>query len=74
MTTRAQHERNAHRGLNGKFIKNPCEFCGKGCPMNYFSEGAFTVLHERCAAKLAELTTEENDAMWVLVQNIRGAW
>lgn len=53
-TTKAQAARTAHRH-EGRFIANRCECCGKGAPMDYFSEGGFTVLCKRCAVKIADL-------------------
>lgn len=44
---------------------NRCELCGKGCGAEYFSDsrsnetGKGVTLHEKCADKVAAMTTEE---------------
>ena len=62
--TAAQSERTRARSGGGKFIKNPCDCCGKGAPMvDYFSdvrdiEGEnyqFITLCNRCATKLSDM-------------------
>lgn len=65
-TTTAQDARNAARDNSGRYIKNPCNCCGKGAPMDYFSDarcngnGGFgLVLRSRCADRLAKLTDEQ---------------
>lgn len=65
--TSAQHARETARHASGKFVKNPCELCGKGAPMHgYFSwsgvntnGGMGLVLHERCVVKLEAMTVED---------------
>jgi len=57
----------AREGSSGRFIKNPCDLCGKGAPLqDYFSwscaneyGGMGMVLHERCADKLEQLPPAE---------------
>jgi len=80
-TSQAQIDRTNHRGNDGKFIKNPCDCCGKGCPMDYYSDprcnvtGGFGLtLHARCAAKLETLTDAEYAAFAAFVAGINSAW
>ena len=46
-------------------IRNKCERCGKGAPMDYFSDhrcgehGFGVVLCERCSIKLGDMTDAE---------------
>ena len=64
--TAPQKARRAARTGAGRFERNKCQKCGKGAPMDYFSDersndhGGFgVVLCERCAVKLAKLSDEE---------------
>lgn len=66
----AQLSREKRRSSSGKFRKHPCDLCGKGCPLDYFSDsrsqtnGGFGLtLHEKCADKLADLSDEEYTIM-----------
>lgn len=73
----AQVAREGRRSSAGKFRKHPCDLCGKGCPLDYFSDsrsqtnGGFGVtLHEKCADKLADMTDEQ----YTMVAAQRGAF
>lgn len=82
--TPAQNDRAKARSESGKFVKNPCDLCGRGCPMRaYFSAnrdgldcGCFgLVVHERCAEKLEAMTDEEFKAAYEMrtIRNAGGA-
>ena len=79
--TSAQNSRQAHRDGKGKYIKNPCDLCGKGAPLeNYFSDdrcnktGFGITLHSRCADKLAKLDDATYEALAAFVSNLNGEW
>lgn len=62
--SKAQKARRAAR-TNGRFERNKCECCGRGAPMDYFSDprcgqhGFGVILCERCANKLGAMTDAE---------------
>lgn len=63
MNTQSQKDRTELRGTDGRFTRNPCHLCGKGAPMDYYSDprcndvlnGRGLVLHKRCARKIASM-------------------
>ena len=79
--TESQHLRNKMRGTGGRYTPNPCDLCGKGCPVDGPSDarcnstvGGWGVrLHERCAVKLEGLTDSEYSQMAAFSQSVK-AW
>jgi len=73
--SQAQYDRQAQRDNKGKYIANPCNLCGKGCPLvDYYSseladEGLGVVLHKRCSDKLYKLPLDVARAMLILAES-----
>lgn len=76
--TEAQAMRETERDGAGRFVKNPCDYCQKGAPMNGPSDercnttpGGFGItLHNRCADKLAKLSDEDYVALGAFIHNL----
>jgi hypothetical protein len=67
--TRSQDLRSEAKDSSGRFIKNPCDCCGKPAPMDSYSDercnkfgGYGITLRLSCANRLAKLTDAEFEA------------